>query len=40
LGNENSWTSGEMEQAADATGFNWRDARLADKFHEIIKKRR
>jgi hypothetical protein len=28
-----------MEKAADATGFNWREARLADKFHEFIKKR-
>lgn len=29
-----------MERAADATGYDWREARLADKFREFFDKRR
>lgn len=28
-----------MEQAADATGFDWRAAPLADRFREFFAKR-
>jgi len=39
LAEMNNWTSEQMEQAADATGYNWREARLSDKFREFIDKR-
>lgn len=39
LAGENNWTSEEMEKAADATGFNWREARLTDRYWDFIKKR-
>jgi hypothetical protein len=39
LAEKNDWTSEQMEKAADATGYNWREARLADKYREFINKR-
>ena len=39
LAEENNWSGDEMEKAADATGYNWREARLADKFKEFFSKR-
>ncbi len=28
-----------MEKVIDATGFNWREARLAERFKEFINRR-
>ena len=39
LAETNNSTSAQMEKAADATGYNWREARLADKYREFINKR-
>ena len=39
LAETNNWTGEEMEKAADATGYNWREARLADKYREFFGKR-
>ena len=39
LAEENNWTAEQMEKAADATGYKWREARLADRYQEFINKR-